>query len=449
MKNKKIVIVIIVLLIILAVCGGAFAYVYFATDLLKSNSQMFSKYGTVFDMGLYNFFYDENVKTYYKNKSANNYENTGVLKVKTEGNTNINADVNLTLKGAKDIDNDNFEQEITINYSNSEKFAFKLVKNNQMIALGSDEVANKYVGIKNENLSDLSNKLGIGDGLKISDSIELNKSEITLQNIKSLVTKYIGKLAGQLSESNFTKNNNTSYTLTIEKDNLKNIMIYCLNEAKNDSEIIEMLGMSDDSSTYQENINKVIDNLNEQDFSNTSIKITLTSTENGVEADVEVNSDEDSVGFSVILEQGKNITIKQTGSLYTTDKSTEETTTTPKDMVYTISKEKSASKSKYTITGVQENDSLEIGFELDNISNNGATEKVYVSYDANDTKLNVEYNNAITFKDVTVTELNDDNSVALNNYSQEELSSLLQQLLTQIITVNSQKMQNAYGVSLF
>ena len=35
MKNKKALIVIIVLLIILAVCGGAFAYVYFATDLLK------------------------------------------------------------------------------------------------------------------------------------------------------------------------------------------------------------------------------------------------------------------------------------------------------------------------------------------------------------------------------------------------------------------------------
>lgn len=438
MKNKKALIVIIVLLIILAVCGGAFAYVYFATDLLKSNSQMFSKYGTMLDMELYNFFYDENIKTYYTNKSANNYENTGVLRVKSGGNTDINADLNLTFKGATDVDNDNFEQEITINYSGSEKFAFKLVKNNQMIALGSNEVANKYVGIKNENLDELSNKLGIDEEMKVPNNIKLDKSSITVQNIKSLVTKYIGKLAGQLSESNFTKNNNTSYTLTIEKDNLKNIMMYCLNEAKNDSEIIEMLGMSDDISTYQDNIDQEIDNLNEQDFSNTSIKITLTSTENGVEADVEVNTDEDNVGFSVILERGKNITIKQTGSFDTAD-----TTEIPNDIEYTISKEKSASKSKYTITSSEENYSLEIGFELDSISDNGATEKVYVSYDVNDVQFNVEYNNAITFKDVTVTELNDDNSVALNDYSQEELSSLLQQLLAQIITVNSQKIQNA------
>ena len=438
MKNKKVLIVIIVLLIILAVCGGAFAYVYFATDLLKSNSQMFSKYGTMLDMELYNFFYDENIKTYYTNKSANNYENTGVLRVKSGGNTDINTDLNLTFKGATDVDNDNFEQEISINYSDSEKFAFKLVKNNQMIALGSDEVANKYVGIKNENLDELSNKLGIDEEMKVPSNIKLDKSSITVQNIKSLVTKYIGKLAGQLSESNFTKNNNTSYTLTIEKDNLKNIMIYCLNEAKNDSEIIEMLGMSDDISTYQDNIDQEIDNLNEQDFSNTSIKITLTSTENGVEADVEVNTDEDNVGFSVILERGKNITIKQTGSFDTAD-----ITEIPNDIEYTISKEKSASKSKYTITSSEENYSLEIGFELDSISDNGATEKVYVSYDVNDVQFNVEYNNAITFKDVTVTELNDENSVALNDYSQEELSSLLQQLLAQIITVNSQKIQNA------
>lgn len=128
MKNKKVLIVIIVLLIILAVCGGAFSYVYFATDLLKSNSQMFSKYGIMLDMELYNFFYDENIKTYYTNKLANNYENTGVLRVKSGGNTDINTDLNLTFKGATDVDNDNFEQEITINYSDSEKFAFKLVK---------------------------------------------------------------------------------------------------------------------------------------------------------------------------------------------------------------------------------------------------------------------------------------------------------------------------------
>ena len=424
MKNKKALIVIIVLLIILAVCGGAFAYVYFATDLLKSNSQMFSKYGTMLDMELYNFFYDENIKTYYTNKSANNYENTGVLRVKSGGNTDINTDLNLTFKGATDVDNDNFEQEITINYSDSEKFAFKLVKNDKMLALGS-----------NENLDELSNKLGIDEEMKVPNNIKLDKSSITVQNIKSLVTKYIGKLAGQLSESNFTKNNNTSYTLTIEKDNLKNIMIYCLNEAKNDSEIIEMLGMSDDISTYQDNIDQEIGDLNEQDFSNTSIKITLTSTENGVEADVEINTDEDNVGFSVILERGKNITIA--------DVLTEETTATPNNIEYTISKEKSASKSKYTITSSEENYSLEIGFELDSISDNGATEKVYVSYDVNDVQFNVEYNNAITFKDVTVTELNGENSIALNDYSQEELSSLLQQLLVQVITVNSQKIQNA------
>ena len=307
-----------------------------------------------------------------------------------------------------------------------------------MLALGSNEIANKYVGIKNENLDELSNKLGIDEEMKVPNNIKLDKSSITVQNIKSLVTKYIGKLAGQLSESNFTKNNNTSYTLTIEKDNLKNIMIYCLNEAKNDSEIIEMLGMSDDISTYQDNIDQEIGDLNEQDFSNTSIKITLTSTENGVEADVEINTDEDNVGFSVILERGKNITIKQTGSFDTAD-----TTEIPNDIEYTISKEKSANNSKYTITSSEENYSLEIGFELDSISDNGATEKVYVSYDVNDVQFNVEYNNAITFKDVTVTELNGENSIALNDYSQEELSSLLQQLLVQVITVNSQKIQNA------
>ena len=210
-----------------------------------------------------------------------------------------------------------------------------------------------------------------------------------------------------------------------------------------------MLGMSNDISKYQDNIDQAINKLNEQDFSNMSIKITLTNTENGEEADVEVNTDEDSLKFAIIMEQGKNITIKQTSTSNKSDATTEEATVTPDETVYTISKEKSASKSKYTIAGTQGNNSLEVSFELDGISNNGATEKVYVKYDADDANFNAEYNNAITFKDVTVTELNGNNSIALNDYDQEELGILLQQLFIQTITVNSQKMQNAYGVSLF
>ena len=106
MKNKKALIVIIVLFIILAVCGGTFAYVYFATDLLKSNSQMFSKYGTMLDMELYNFFYDadENILLYKV------YPPKTLLETLIENNFNINIKIN----------NINNEEIIKILYDNKE-----------------------------------------------------------------------------------------------------------------------------------------------------------------------------------------------------------------------------------------------------------------------------------------------------------------------------------------
>ena len=44
MKGKKIVIIIPILLILLLIIGGAFVYAYIATDIFKSEQEMFFKY---------------------------------------------------------------------------------------------------------------------------------------------------------------------------------------------------------------------------------------------------------------------------------------------------------------------------------------------------------------------------------------------------------------------
>ena len=44
MKGKKILSIILVLLILLLIAGGAFAYAYIATDIFKTDKEMFFKY---------------------------------------------------------------------------------------------------------------------------------------------------------------------------------------------------------------------------------------------------------------------------------------------------------------------------------------------------------------------------------------------------------------------
>lgn len=44
MKGKRIIIISIVIILILALVGGGLAYAYIATDLFKSDEQLFYKY---------------------------------------------------------------------------------------------------------------------------------------------------------------------------------------------------------------------------------------------------------------------------------------------------------------------------------------------------------------------------------------------------------------------
>lgn len=452
MKSKKS--LVIILLVILLICGGAFAYVYFATDLLKSNAQIFGEYGDTVGDKMIDFFADYTMKDYYSQKSTNSYENSGIISLKAQSNgesyldSYLNGDINLSFKGASDVNTKNFQQEVNINYSDNEKFTFEFIKNDLTYALGSDEIVNKYIALKNENLNDFANKLGIDSSIEVPDSIEFNKSEWTVQKTDVVLNRYFNIIMDRLTKDNFSKENSSSYTVTIEKDNLKDIILSILKELKNDSDIMGLLGMEGDSSVYQDNVEKLIEETSNRDFSNTSVRINITKDKENdiIEVNIDIKADENKSNITISIENDQTIKIKQNYTRQYEDDISGETTTESNDVEYTITKESTDNRAKYTLTSKSNDGTFEIIVELDNVSDNGATEKFAITYDATDTKISVEYNNAVTFKDnVTITELNDDNSAVLNDYNADELNSLLQQLLTQIFSVNAQKMQSAYN----
>ena len=150
MGNKKLIKGLIITLVILLIIGGALAYVYFGTDLLKTDAELFAKYGGRTTSALGQFLESGNTKTYYQKKQNQNYENDTKLNVNLNiGNDNSQYETILALKGAVDHDNKKAEQNIDLNYSNSQKFSFNLIKNNETYAFGSKEVVDKYVAIEN------------------------------------------------------------------------------------------------------------------------------------------------------------------------------------------------------------------------------------------------------------------------------------------------------------
>ena len=97
--------------------------------MLKTDAELFAKYGGRATSALGQFLESGNTKTYYQKKQNQNYENDTKLNVKLNiGNDNPQYETILALKGAVDHDNKKAEQNIDLNYSNSQKFSFNLIK---------------------------------------------------------------------------------------------------------------------------------------------------------------------------------------------------------------------------------------------------------------------------------------------------------------------------------
>lgn len=450
MKSKKVLISLIVVLVVLGICVGAFAYVYFATDLLKTNSQLFAKYGQATLENIAEFFYNENVNSYYEKKLINNYENNGSLNVGVKASSDdeeidINDEI-LTFKGAVDVANKKAKQDLKLRYSNKEKFAFTYVRDNDLYALASDEIVNKYITVENNNLKDLASKLGALDTTNIPDRIDLKEYEsiLTKEEIKALQTKYMSIITEQLTEEDFGKQEGKEnvYVLTIRDEKLKTILINIMQELKNESFILDTLDNQDEINEFQEDVNTFIEELAEEDFSDINIQVTV---ENNVRIQLSITYAEEILIVDVTkLENGNiNIYIKEENSNETEyDYETEENISGTNEFTLELSKNVKTDDFTYSINGIMEDEEININIDLKGISTNKVTETYSVAYLNKDGESEIEYSNVITFKEnVDITELNDENSVILNTYNQDELNNLIYQLGEQLVKVNTEKIE--------
>ena len=118
MKTKTIGKLIIILIVVILMLGGVFAYLYFGTDLLKSNEQLFFKYlGQLVDSE--NGFIDSKLTEYTNKKMTGKYEDSGQFSVNIDV-TDVNEDMlatvndfNVTYSGKVDNTARKNEQEIS------------------------------------------------------------------------------------------------------------------------------------------------------------------------------------------------------------------------------------------------------------------------------------------------------------------------------------------------
>lgn len=431
-KSNKVLIMVLIICFIIFICvGGAFAYVYLATDILKSNQELFFKYiSQIVDEE--DSFFDTRINNYFDKKEQNPYENTGDIKVNFQAPEgiisnnlleNIN-NLNISFSGKTDNTKKNIEQNIEIDFGQDMIIPINYRQNNQLYGLQSKYIGSKYIALENNNLKELAEKLGI-DSSEIPDRIELEqniaKLEFTQEEKNQIKENYINVLVEQISKDKFTKTETQTgilYTVTLSSEDMKNILINLLETFKQDTMLIDKLNefLSTTESTTQidqDMIQKSIDELNEEETSGfKELKITIGVQDkllNQILIEYDINK----------LELIKNISDDSVNYVMG---------------MQTNQNEGQAQMSfSCTFSGIS---ALENISEIYNLKIAATMENETMSYD-------YVINNNVQFKDsVSIEALNDDTALFLNDCDTATLQNLMTAIQERIVSLNSQITSN-------
>ena len=277
-KNKGLRITIVILLIIILLLVGGIAYLYFFTDMFKSNKQLFFKYTSQIVQSE-NGFIDNQLVQYFQKKNSTSYENNGEITFEVaipniEDDLELANNFNITFTGKEDPTNSKSEKEISLNYSDSVKFPLTYRKTNTITGIQTQYIGSNYVSIKNdEEISGLED---------INNLLKLQKLEFSSEELRNLKTTYFDNILNTLDDSKFstlTEENLTGYRLTLTGEELKNTMVQILNALKTDTntthklnEILQGVGIN--AEIDEDSIDDLIESINDSEW-NQDIEMTV------------------------------------------------------------------------------------------------------------------------------------------------------------------------------
>ena len=424
MKKKGLLIAIIIILVLLVLAGGTFAYLYFGTDLLKTDKQLFAKYlmqlgdeeKGLFPKALDDFLVKKETTTYQNNgELSSNYSLIDTNDTSMNEVINIMNNSKIQFQGSVDNANSKREENITLSYPDSVSLPFKYKNEGDIYAIQADILSPSYIGIENNNLKELAQKFGTTDVSQIPDKIELNSIEslnFTDEELKHINESYIMPIYNNLADEKFTTTENADGTkthiLTLTYTEALNIYIQTLETLKNDTmmlnKIISIIAeISGENNLTVEELSQAI-----QDFIDDLPK-----------------TNEKSIIININQKDGITNNISVVVANFT--------------FIFTKSFHNENLSYNFNMFG-DENQSVGIQMSYTNLNTDNVQE--YVSFSVNNldgVNFSYTYNNSVTFGAVDIQPFNN-NVAILNNYTAEEIQALLLQCGTIISQTNTRQM---------
>ena len=320
-KSKGLLITIIVILMIIILLVGVIAYLYFFTDMFKSNKQLFFQYTSQLVQNEDGFI-DNQLVQYFQKKNSTSYENNGEITFEVSI-PNMTEDLelannfNITFTGKEDPSNAKSEKEINLNYSDSVNFPLTYRKTNTVTGIQTKYIGSSFVAVRNDG--EIS---GLED---INNLLKLQNVEFSNEELQNLKTTYFDNIFNTLDDSKFstlTEGDLTGYRLTLTGEELKNTLVQILNALKTDTNTMHKLndilqGIGIDTQLNENSIDDVIESVNDLEL-NDNIEMTVYVT-GGNLSRVDIGMAGNTVTMS---KEGNDQEVTYTISLNTTEQDT-------------------------------------------------------------------------------------------------------------------------------
>ena len=194
-KSTKILLIIIIILVILILLAGS-AYAYFATDIFKSDKELFFKYiSQIGDQE--KGFINKELNQYFEKRKSVAYNNQGEfsINISDEGNEDKYKNVNnfkIEFSGQVDGANLKVAQNIILNYSDSVSEQLKFKKVGSKYGIQTNDVSSKYITVDINNLNKLSqSNMTIEDYSKTMKKLQdFTKVEVNKEELENTINKY-------------------------------------------------------------------------------------------------------------------------------------------------------------------------------------------------------------------------------------------------------------------
>lgn len=431
--KKKIALTLLIVVILLGIGG---VYAYFATNVFKTDKELFFSYMT---SDWLSDLKDENLKEYIKKQENNAYTNKGSIALEVQDEGSISDETlqmiknsKITFEGKTDNSKKIAEQTLTMELAQGINIPVKVRRDGETLGIQSNLLNTKFIAVRNENLKNLLERLG-ADAEDVPDKIDFEESTFTDSEIKKLKEKYFSILDENLDEELFSKekeNDQTIIKLSMTEEKAKDVLIKIFQTIRDDEILLKKFSGVIDRDDLKQQIDDLVDELKDiEPDEKTTFEMKLSIKSKKVEK-VEMNIKEgENITANILIENNQNkLSIKAYDEGDSILELQIEKETNENDVAYKIDIKTDLD----TELADQEKAGIHLTVQyknlatLDNVEENYELKLSTQDYDESNTDFKLNYTNVKQFSsNIKVEGINSENAITLNDATDDEIDELL------------------------